>query len=229
MRNVFGIDDYLSISSAVIDWKPLKHEEICAALVSRRWIQNPPCFNFGYSGISGMRLRLKTIEPLLRLLENQSSVLWIRKPKKVWMMRELLCQPSYLSTKPSPPSNYGKCKRRRKTFDWNIWIIGMLAFLKLALEGQWMPLYHRVPRLLPLLMVETSKRYLPLLEVLPISIDSNALYTTIWNGLDYVALVVPTGLFVDPILDKPQVRRNFYNKLDKSNYEFCEEFAYSLH
>ena len=117
-----------------------------------------------------MRLRLKTIEPLPRLLENQSSILWIRKPKKVGMLRELLCQPSesYLSPKPPPPpSNYGKYKKRRKTFDWNIWIIGMLAFLKLAPEGQWMPLYHLVPRLLPLLMVETSKSYLPLLEVLP--------------------------------------------------------------
>ena len=92
-----------------------------------------------------------------------------------------------------------------------------------------MPLYHLVPRMLPLLMVETGKRYLLLLEILPISIDSNAFYTTIWNGLDYVALVVPTGLSVDPILDKPQVRHKFYNERDKSNYEFCEEFAYSLH
>ena len=92
-----------------------------------------------------------------------------------------------------------------------------------------MPLYHLVPRLLPLLMVKTSKRYLQLLEVLPIIIDSNSNYTTIWNGLDYSALVVPTGLSVDPILDKPQVRHNFYNELDKSNYEFCEEIAYNLH
>jgi len=51
----------------------------------------------------------------------------------------------------------------------------------------------------------------------------NANYTTVWNGLDYTALVLPTGLSVDPVLDAKTPAHAFYNDLDKTNYDFCTE------
>ena len=50
-------------------------------------------------------------------------------------------------------------------------------------------------------------------------------YTTIWNGLDYTALVLPTGLSVDPVLDAKKPAHKFYNELDKANYDFCMEIS----
>ena len=44
-----------------------------------------------------------------------------------------------------------------------------------------------------------------------------------WNGLDYTALVLPTGLSVDPVLDAKKPAHAFYNDLDKTNYDFCTE------
>lgn len=52
-------------------------------------------------------------------------------------------------------------------------------------------------------------------------------YTMIWNGLDYVALVIPTGLAVDPELDRPRPLHQFHNESDKANYEFCEMIVYN--
>jgi hypothetical protein len=49
-----------------------------------------------------------------------------------------------------------------------------------------------------------------------------ASYTTIWNGLDYTALVVPTGYSVDPVLDAPTPRNQFYNDEDKSIHALCK-------
>ena len=49
-----------------------------------------------------------------------------------------------------------------------------------------------------------------------------------WNGLDYTALVLPTGLSVDPVLDAKKPAHKFYNEPDKANYDFCMEIS-SLH
>ncbi|KAF9482262.1 general amidase [Pholiota conissans] len=54
----------------------------------------------------------------------------------------------------------------------------------------------------------------------PHGMNKSAVYTTIWNVLDYVALVVPTGKFVDPVLDAPRPPHEFYSSVDKENYEF---------
>jgi amidase len=48
----------------------------------------------------------------------------------------------------------------------------------------------------------------------------------IWNALDYTALVLPTGLSVDPVLDAKKPAHTFYNSLDKANYNFCMEFSF---
>ena len=45
----------------------------------------------------------------------------------------------------------------------------------------------------------------------------------VWNVLDYTALVLPTGLSVDPVLDAKEPAHIFYNDLDKKNYDFCME------
>lgn len=42
----------------------------------------------------------------------------------------------------------------------------------------------------------------------------------IWNTLDYPALVVPVSR-VDQSLDVKKSAHQFYNKLDKANYELC--------
>ncbi|KAF8176805.1 general amidase [Pholiota molesta] len=52
----------------------------------------------------------------------------------------------------------------------------------------------------------------------PHGLNKSAGYTTIWNLLDYVALVVPTGLFVDPVLDAPKPAHDFYGPIDEANY-----------
>ena len=55
------------------------------------------------------------------------------------------------------------------------------------------------------------------------SFHRDANYTIVWNGLDYTALVLPTGLSVDPVLDAKKPAHAFYNDLDKTNYDFCTE------
>lgn len=59
------------------------------------------------------------------------------------------------------------------------------------------------------------------------SFNRNANYTVVWNGLDYPALVLPTGLSVDPVLDAKAPAHIFHNDLDKKNYDFCMEFILS--
>lgn len=44
----------------------------------------------------------------------------------------------------------------------------------------------------------------------------------IWNALDYTALVIPTGLSVDPLLDAKKPAHEFFTDLDKANHEFCQ-------
>jgi len=56
----------------------------------------------------------------------------------------------------------------------------------------------------------------------PHGLNKNANYTTIWNGLDYTALVLPTGLSVDPVLDAKKPAHTFHNELDKANYDFYD-------
>ena len=48
----------------------------------------------------------------------------------------------------------------------------------------------------------------------------------VWNALDYAALVLPTGLSVDPILDAEEPAHIFYNDMDKKNYDFCMEILF---
>ena len=48
----------------------------------------------------------------------------------------------------------------------------------------------------------------------------------VWNALDYAALVLPTGLSVDPIVDAKEPSHVFYNDLDKKNYDFCMEILF---
>lgn len=49
----------------------------------------------------------------------------------------------------------------------------------------------------------------------------------IWNALDYTALVLPTGLFVDPVLDVKKPAHTFFNDLDKTNYDLCKKLHFS--
>ena len=43
-----------------------------------------------------------------------------------------------------------------------------------------------------------------------------------WNSLDYTALVLPTGLFVDPAVDTKKPAHTFFSDFDKTNYELCK-------
>jgi amidase len=49
----------------------------------------------------------------------------------------------------------------------------------------------------------------------------DAFYTALWNGLDYSACTFPVT-FVDPVLDAPVPRTEFYNKDDEHVYRWCE-------
>ena len=44
----------------------------------------------------------------------------------------------------------------------------------------------------------------------------------VWNALDYTALVIPTGSYVDESVDIKKPPHQFYNDLDKANYELCK-------
>ena len=50
----------------------------------------------------------------------------------------------------------------------------------------------------------------------------SAQYTMVWNALDYTALVIPTGSHVDDSVDVKKPPHQFYNDLDKANYELCK-------
>ena len=50
---------------------------------------------------------------------------------------------------------------------------------------------------------------------------SNANYTSVWNGLDYPACVIPVTQ-VDPVLDVPQTRSKFISDADRENHDLCE-------
>lgn len=45
--------------------------------------------------------------------------------------------------------------------------------------------------------------------------------------MDYAALVLPTGLSVDPVLDAKEPAHIFYNDTDKKIHEFCMEILLS--
>ncbi|KAF7762070.1 hypothetical protein Agabi119p4_8663 [Agaricus bisporus var. burnettii] len=47
----------------------------------------------------------------------------------------------------------------------------------------------------------------------------NAVYTTVWNILDYPAIAIPVTT-VDPILDVKRERSSFYNEDDRTNWEY---------
>ncbi|KAF8900287.1 general amidase [Gymnopilus junonius] len=47
-------------------------------------------------------------------------------------------------------------------------------------------------------------------------------YSMVWNALDYTALVLPTGLSVDPVLDLKKPPHTFFNDSDKANYELYD-------
>ncbi|KAF9045065.1 general amidase [Panaeolus papilionaceus] len=53
----------------------------------------------------------------------------------------------------------------------------------------------------------------------PHGYNKAANYTMIWNNLDYTALIIPTGLHVDPKVDVKQPSHTFYNTADKANYD----------
>lgn len=50
--------------------------------------------------------------------------------------------------------------------------------------------------------------------------ERHAQYTTVWNVLDYPALVIPISK-VDPNLDKPKPAHAFLSKVDEEHYETC--------
>jgi amidase len=50
--------------------------------------------------------------------------------------------------------------------------------------------------------------------------ESNAQYTTVWNVLDYPALVIPVSK-VDPNLDKAKPAYTFLSRADKAHHETC--------
>ncbi|KAG6908272.1 hypothetical protein DXG01_005537 [Tephrocybe rancida] len=54
---------------------------------------------------------------------------------------------------------------------------------------------------------------------------ATAAYTTVWNVLDYPALVIPVSK-VDQALDVKKPAHEFLNELDESNYEFYEPEAF---
>ncbi|KDR76938.1 hypothetical protein GALMADRAFT_225095 [Galerina marginata CBS 339.88] len=56
----------------------------------------------------------------------------------------------------------------------------------------------------------------------PHGLNKTANYTMIWNALDYSALVLPTGLSVDPTLDAKKPAHAFFSDLDKTNYELYD-------
>ncbi|KAF9554987.1 amidase, partial [Agrocybe pediades] len=56
----------------------------------------------------------------------------------------------------------------------------------------------------------------------PHGFNTNASYTGIWNALDYTALVIPTGLFVDPVIDVKKPAHSFFSEIDKSTYELYD-------
>ncbi|KAH9474372.1 Acetamidase [Psilocybe cubensis] len=56
----------------------------------------------------------------------------------------------------------------------------------------------------------------------PHGMNKSANYTMVWNALDYTALVIPTGLSVDPVLDAKKPPHEFFGDLDKANYEFYD-------
>ncbi|KAF4612974.1 hypothetical protein D9613_010910 [Agrocybe pediades] len=56
----------------------------------------------------------------------------------------------------------------------------------------------------------------------PHGLNRNANYTGIWNALDYTALVIPTGLSVDPAIDVKKPAHSFFSETDKSIYELYD-------
>ncbi|PPQ91994.1 hypothetical protein CVT25_004650 [Psilocybe cyanescens] len=56
----------------------------------------------------------------------------------------------------------------------------------------------------------------------PHGMNRSANYTMIWNALDYTALVIPTGLSVDPLLDAKKPAHDFFTELDRANHEFYD-------
>lgn len=46
-------------------------------------------------------------------------------------------------------------------------------------------------------------------------------YTSIWNALDYPALVIPVSK-VDPSVDKKRAPHVFLGQVDKDHYEICK-------
>ena len=55
-------------------------------------------------------------------------------------------------------------------------------------------------------------------------IHRNADYTTVWNSLDYPALVFPVTA-VDPVLDPPKPAHNFLSEEDREIYRLCRKFS----
>jgi amidase len=51
-------------------------------------------------------------------------------------------------------------------------------------------------------------------------------YTSLWNLLDYPALVFPTGLVVDKQLDKMDPNMEFFGSVDEEVAELCKYFPY---
>jgi len=60
----------------------------------------------------------------------------------------------------------------------------------------------------------------------PHGMNRTAGYTMIWNGLNYTALVLPTGLFVDPALDPKKPPHTFFTDFDKDNYNMYDPEAF---
>lgn len=50
-------------------------------------------------------------------------------------------------------------------------------------------------------------------------------YTAIWNILDQPAVVLPSGINVDKVVDQPKLDYKPRNKKDEEEWEACKQFS----
>jgi len=177
----------LAAGHQVIDWKPLKHMEICQTL-SMIWnagaaedyrVTTAPS---GEPVIANMNLEsenpdVPTERAIFRPLPNGSSAyeLWQVQKRKLGLRQEYLDH-------------------------WNSTV---------ALTGTGRPVDAIISPMAPYVAP-------------PHGYNKSAQYTMVWNGLDYPALIIPTGSHVDESVDVKVSPHQFHNDLDKANYELYE-------
>ncbi|KAF8801241.1 amidase [Phlegmacium glaucopus] len=171
----------------VIDWKPLKHSEICQT-ISAVWnagaaedyrVATAPS---GEPLIANMSLGVEGPNPdteraMFRPLPNGISAyeLWQVQKRKLGLRQEYLDH-------------------------WNSTV---------ALTGTGRPVDA---------IISPMASYV----APPHGNNKSAQYTMVWNALDYAALIIPTGSHVDESVDIKKPPHQFYNDMDKANYELYE-------